>query len=159
MKKQEIIAKVEELLQPIEEALGYEVVDVEYEKEGKEWYLRVYADKKDGFTIDDCVALSHALDDALEETNFIDTAYHLQVSSPGLDRPLKKDKDFLRHLEELVEVKLYGPKEEFGPDREFIAMLKAYDGEAKQVTLETEDGKTAQLHVKDIALIRPAVIF
>lgn len=158
MKKQDIIRTVEELLEPITEELGYEVVDVEYEKEGREWYLRIYADKEGGFSINDCVALSHAIDPVLEERNVIDGAYHLEVSSPGLDRPLRKDKDFVRYRDQLVEVRLFAPQEVTGPDKEYIACLKNHDPETKQVTLELEDGKQVILDLKDVALIRPAVI-
>ncbi len=159
MKKQDIIRTVETLLEPIAEQMQYEIVDVEYEKEGKEWHLRVFADKEGGFSINDCVALSHALDEALEKEDPIEGAYHLEVSSPGLDRPLKKDKDFIRNRDKLVEVRLFAPIEACGPDKEFVACLKDHNAETKQVTLELEDGTLVTLDQKDIALIRLAVIF
>ena len=159
MKKQDIIAAVEKLTLPIAEQMGYELVDVEYEKEGKEWHLRIFADKDGGFSINDCVALSRAVETVLEQEDPIENAYHLEVSSPGLDRPLKKDKDFQRNLGKPVEVRLYGPKEDLGPEREFTANLEAYDAASKTVKLMTEDGRTVQLDMKDIALIRLAVIF
>ena len=112
MKKQEIIAHVEALLEPLAREFGYEIVDVEYVKEGANWYLKVFADKEGGFSIDDCVELSHALDEQLEKTDPIETPYILEVSSPGLDRPLKTEKDFVRSRGKLVEVKLYKAMEE-----------------------------------------------
>ena len=159
MKKQEIIAAVEKLLEPIAAELGYEVVDVEYEKEGREWHLRVFADKEGGFSINDCVALSRALESRLEETDPIENAYHLEVSSPGLDRPLKKDKDFVRSIGKLVEIHLYSPMEETGSEREFIAALQGFDPQAHTITVELENGTTVVLNQKDIALVRLAVIF
>ena len=159
MKKQDIIETVEKLTEPLAQAMGYELVDVEYEKEGKEWHLRIYADKEGGFSITDCVALSRAVEEKLEQDDPIENAYHLEVSSPGLDRPLKKDKDFERNIGSLVEVRLFGPKEEVGLEREFTAELLSYDAETKQVTLRQEDERTVTLDRKEIALIRLAVIF
>ena len=78
---------------PIVETKGFELVDVEWVKEGANWYLRAYIDKPDGVNIGDCEAVSRALSDKLDEADFIEDAYILEVSSPGLGRPLKKDKD------------------------------------------------------------------
>ena len=159
MKKQEILTEVEALVRPIAEENGYELVDVEYVKEGKEWYLRIYADKEGGFSINDCVTLSRAVDQVLEEKDPIENAYHLEVSSPGLDRPLKKNKDFVRNLNKLIEVRFYAPKEECGGERECTALLKAYDADRKEMTLELENRAQVAVAVKDTALIRQAVIF
>lgn len=159
MKKQEIIDIVEELLEPIAEEYTYEIVDVEYEKEGPDWYLRIYADKEGGFSIDDCVALSRAVEKVLEEKDPIEGAYILEVSSPGLDRPLKKDKDYFRSLGKPVDVKLYKAVKEQGLDREFCAVLTAYDADNRMATLELENGETVVLNRKDFASIRLAVIF
>ena len=95
MSKREIYEqKTEELVLPIVEEHQFELVDVEYVKEGSSWYLRAYIDKPGGITVDDCEAVSRQLSDLLDEKDFIDDAYILEVSSPGLGRPLKKDKDF-----------------------------------------------------------------
>ena len=102
MKRTEIVDKVEELVTPIIDENDFELVDVEYVKEGANWYLRVYADKDGGITIDDCVLISRALEVKLDEEDFIQDAYILEVSSPGLGRQLKKDKDFKRSLGEKV---------------------------------------------------------
>ena len=107
MKRTEIVAKTEELVTPIIEENHFELVDVEYVREGANWYLRVYADKEGGINIDDCVLISRALEEKLDAEDFISDAYILEVSSPGLGRPLKKEKDFKRSLGKSVECKLY----------------------------------------------------
>ena len=107
MKKTEIVERTEKLVMPIIEENHFELVDVEYVKEGANWYLRIYADKEGGINIDDCVFISRALEEKLDEEDFIKDAYILEVSSPGLGRPLKKDKDFRRNLGKDVEGKFY----------------------------------------------------
>ena len=97
-KHTEIENKTEALVLPIIEENGFELVDVEYVKEGANWYLRVYADKEGGINIDDCVLISRALEAKLDAEDFIEDAYILEVSSPGLGRPLKKEKDYLRSI-------------------------------------------------------------
>ena len=91
-------AKTEELLQPLVDAHGFELVDVEYVKEAGNWYLRAYIDKPGGIAVDDCEVISRALSDKLDEEDYIEDSYILEVSSPGLGRPLKKDKDFQRSI-------------------------------------------------------------
>ena len=93
-KREEYEKKTEDLVMPIIEANSFELVDVEYVKEGSNWYLRVYIDKEGGVNVDDCELVSRALSDLLDRDDFIDDAYILEVSSPGLTRPLKKEKDF-----------------------------------------------------------------
>ena len=88
--------KTEEILLPIVEEYGFELVDVEYVKEGSNWYLRAYIDKPGGIGVNDCEVVSRELSDILDEKDFIDEAYILEVSSPGLGRPLKKEKDFAK---------------------------------------------------------------
>ena len=88
--------KTEEILLPIVEENGFELVDVEYVKEGSTWYLRAYIDKPGGINIDDCEVVSRRLSDILDEKDYIDDAYILEVSSPWIGRPLKKEKDFKR---------------------------------------------------------------
>ena len=103
MSKKDIYeSKTEELVMPLIEENKFELVDVEYVKEGSNWYLRVYIDKPGGINVDDCELISRALSDLLDEKDFIDEAYILEVSSPGLGRPLKKEKDFQRSLGEEV---------------------------------------------------------
>ena len=97
-RREEYEQKAEELITPIVEANGFELVDVEYVKEGGTWYLRAYIDKEGGITVDDCEIVSRAFSDRLDAEDFIDDAYIMEVSSPGLGRPLKKEKDYKRSM-------------------------------------------------------------
>ena len=98
-KRESYEQKTEELVMPIIEANHFELVDVEYVKEGGTWYLRAYIDKPGGITVDDCEIVNRALSDLLDEKDFMEDSYILEVSSPGLGRPLKKERDFERSLE------------------------------------------------------------
>ncbi|MCX7923894.1 MAG: ribosome maturation factor RimP [Clostridia bacterium] len=109
MAKRKIEEVVAELALPIAENHSYELVDVEFIKEGANWYLRVYIDKPGGINIDDCQVVSEELSDKLDEVDPIEQTYFLEVSSPGLDRPLKKDRDFEKYKGEQVEVKVFQP--------------------------------------------------
>lgn len=109
MSKKSIEEQVAEFTQPVVEPLGLELVDVEFVKEGANWYLRVYIDKPGGVEVEDCQEVSGKVSDLLDQRDPIPQAYFLEVSSPGLDRPLKKDKDFERYSGELVKVNTYAP--------------------------------------------------
>jgi len=146
--------KTEELVTPIIESNHFELVDVEYVKELGNWYLRIYIDKSGGITVDDCEIVSRALGDKLDEKDFIEDAYILEVSSPGLGRPLKKEKDFERNLGAEVDVKTYKPIEK---QKEFNGILEAYDKDS--VTLRLDDENEMKLLRADIALIRLAFDF
>lgn len=146
--------KTEEILLPIMEKNGFELVDVEYVKEGGSWYLRAYIDKPGGINVDDCEIVSRELSDILDEKDFIDEAYILEVSSPGLGRPLKKEKDFKRSLGQEVEVRTYRMMDR---KKEFIGILKDHDKDT--VTIEMEDGSLKTFEKGDIALIRLAFDF
>lgn len=98
---------VEKIVLPIIDENGYELVDVEFVKEDEEWYLRVYIDREEGVTLDDCAKVSRRISDKLDETDPIDCSYYLEVSSPGLNRPLKKEKDFIRFSGRNIKIKLY----------------------------------------------------
>ena len=141
--------KTEEILLPIVEKNGFELVDVEYVKEGGSWYLRAYIDKPGGINVDDCEIVSRELSDILDEKDFIDEAYILEVSSPGLGRPLKKEKDFKRSLGQEVEVRTYRMMDR---KKEFTGILKDHDKDT--VTIEMEDGSLKTFEKGDIALIR-----
>lgn len=155
MSKREIYEqKTEAILMPIVEEHGYELVDVEYVKEGGTWYLRAYIDKPGGINVDDCEVVSRRLSDILDEKDYIDEAYILEVSSPGLGRPLKKEKDFKRSLGEEVDVRTYRMIEK---QKEFTGLLKDYDDAT--VTIEMEDGTLKTFEKSDIALIRLAFDF
>ncbi len=125
MSKREVYEqKTEELITPFVEDKGFELVDVEYVKEGGNWYLRAYIDKPGGITVDDCEVISRSLSDKLDEEDFIEGAYILEVSSPGLGRPLKKEKDFVRSMGQEVELRTYRAIEK---QKEFRGILDAYD--------------------------------
>jgi ribosome maturation factor RimP len=100
---------ITELATPIVEGLNYELVDVEFIKEGTNWYLRIYIDKLGGISIDDCQAVSEKISEILDEKDPIEQFYYLEVSSPGLERPLKTERDFIKYKGELVEVKVFQP--------------------------------------------------
>jgi ribosome maturation factor RimP len=146
--------KTEGLILPILEEMQFELVDVEYVKEGGTYYLRAYIDKEGGITINDCEAVARRMNDLLDQEDFIADSYVFEVSSPGLGRPLKKEKDFVRNMGEKVEIRTYRAIDR---SKEFCGILRAYDKES--VTIEDEDGKTATFQRADIALIRQAVDF
>ena len=141
--------KTEEILLPIVEEYGFELVDVEYVKEGSNWYLRAYIDKPGGIGVNDCEAVSRRLSDILDEKDYI-----LEVSSPGLGRPLKKEKDFRRSLGEEVEIRTYRMIDR---QKEFTGILKDYD--ETTVTIEMEDETEKTFEKSEIALIRLAFDF
>jgi len=152
-RREEYEAKTESLLKPIAAASQVSVYDVEYVKEGSEYYLRAYIDKPGGVNIQDCENVSRALSDALDKEDFIPDAYILEVSSPGLGRTLKKDRHLQAAIGEEVEVKLFQAVDK---RKEFSGVLEGFDRET--VTLKTEDGiKT--FGRPDIALIRLALDF
>lgn len=154
MKWEEYEQRTEELLRPITEANGFEIVDVEFVKEGGNRFLRAYIDKEGGITVDDCEIVSRALSDKLDSADFIEESYILEVSSPGLGRPLKKEKDFIRNMGELIEIRTF---KAIDKQKEFCGVLKAYDSDA--VTIEEEDGTERTFERSMIALIRQAVIW
>ena len=151
--KESIATKVEALAKPIAEGLGYELFDVEYVKEGPDFFLRLFITKEEGITIEDCEAMSRAVDPLLDEADLIKDHYYLEVSSVGLDRPLKKEKDFRYFMGETIEVKLFRALE--GSDY-WVGELTGY--EDGRFTIDAK-GKTLELSVKDARLIRPWVDF
>ena len=156
-KKDNYELRAEELLKPIATANGCEIYDVEYVKEGSDWYLRAYIDKEGGVSINDCEAVSRAFSDRLDEEDFISDAYILEVSSPGLGRTLKKDRHFEKSIGEEVELKTFKP---IDGKKEFSGILKSYDKDT--VTIETVDGEERQDMAFDrsgIAVVRLALDF
>ena len=155
MTKKEIYEqKTEEILLPIVQEHAFDLVDVEYVKEGGSWYLRAYIDKEGGIAMDDCEVVSRALSEILDQKDFSEDAYILEVSSPGLGRPLKKEKDFVRSMGEEVEIRTYRA---FNKQKEFVGILCAYDKES--VTIELEDKEEMKFEKSDVALIRLAFDF
>ena len=146
-------AKTEELILPILERLEFELVDVEYVKEGGIYYLRAYIDKEGGITVNDCETVAREMNDLLDEKDFIPDSYTFEVSSPGLGRPLKKEKDYVRNMGKEVEIRTYRA---INRCKEFYGLLVAYDKES--VTIDA-DGEEICFQKSDIALIRQAVHF
>ncbi|NDO45799.1 ribosome maturation factor RimP [Clostridium sp. MD294] len=147
-------SKVLAILEPILEEKALELADLEFVKEGPNWYLRVYIDKDGGVTIEDCENVSRILEKKLDETDPIEQAYILEVSSPGIDRPLKKPEHFEKYIGEIIDIKLYKPLEG----------KKEYQGELKQfndgvITIIEENGTEKQFVQKETASVRLAVIF
>ena len=153
-RREEYEERTEKLLGPILEENHFELVDVEYVKEGGSWYLRAYIDKPGGITVDDCEIVNRALGDLLDEEDFIEDSYILEISSPGLGRPLKKERDFERSLGEEVEIRTYRM---VNKQKEFRGILKAYDKDT--VTIETEEEEEQIFERENIALIRLAFDF
>lgn len=152
-KRETYETRTEQLLMPIVEKFGVEIYDVEYVKEGSDWYLRAYIDKPEGVNINDCENVSRALSDVLDTEDYIEDAYILEVSSPGLGRTLKKDRHLEKSLGEEVEIRTYKPIDK---QKEFSGILKAYDKDT--VTIE-EDSEERVFARADIALIRLALDF
>ncbi|ADL33704.1 hypothetical protein bpr_I0962 [Butyrivibrio proteoclasticus B316] len=152
-KKDDIEKKTEALLTPIAEANGVRVYDVEYVKEAGEWYLRAYIDKDGGVDINECVDVSHALSDALDVDDFIEEAYTLEVSSPGLGRQLKKDRHFANSIGQDVELKLFKPRDGV---KEFAGTLKSFDDTTVTVTINDIDETFIR---KEISVIKLALDF
>ncbi|MCR5771324.1 MAG: ribosome maturation factor RimP [Butyrivibrio sp.] len=152
-RKEDIERKTEEILVPIAQKHGTTVYDVEYVKEAGDWYLRAYIDKEGGVNIGDCVDVSHDLSDALDADDFIEDAYTLEVSSPGLGRQLKKDRHFENSLGLDVDLKTYKPVDGC---KEFTGVLKAYDADTVTITIQDIDKIFSR---KDISVIRLSLDF
>ena len=147
-RREDYESKTETLLAPIVEKFGVSIYDVEYVKEGSDYYLRAYIDKPEGVDIQDCENVSRALSDALDKADFIDEAYILEVSSPGLGRTLKKDKHLRASIGEEVEVKLFKPIDKC---KEFVGLLENFDEATLTIRIGDEQKTFART---DIALIR-----
>ncbi len=153
-KREEYEKMAEDIVMPIITSNGFELVDVEYVKEASNYYLRYYIDKEGGITVDDCEIVSRALSDILDERDFIEDSYILEVSSPGLGRPLKKEKDFARSIGMEVEVHLF---KAINKQKDFTGILKEYTDE--DFTILIDDENTIKFDKKDVALIRLAFDF
>lgn len=145
--------KTEKLILPILDELNFELVDVEFVKEGKEYYLRAYIDKPGGITIDDCVDVSRKMNELLDEHDYIDEQYIFEVSSPGLGRPLKKDKDFDRSIGKQIEIHTFA---KVGNSKEFEGKLLSHDKESFTVLIDEEE---IVFDKKNVSLVRLAFDF
>ena len=142
--------KIRDIAQPIADELGLAIWDVQYVKEGAEWYLRVFIDKEDGIDLDDCEAMTRPLSAALDEHDPIDEQYMLEVGSPGLGRELRRQEHFERFLECPLRIRYIREKDGV---KEFIAVLTAYNKESGSITVETERG-TEEILLSDTAFVK-----
>lgn len=163
-KREEYEARAEKMLEPLMEENHFELVDVEYVKEAGQWYLRAYVDKEGGITIDDCELVNRAWSDMMDQEDFIPEAYVLEVSSPGLGRQLKKEKDFKRSIGEDVDVKFYqGRKLPVGKNgkevsvKELTGTLVAYSEDT--ITLETDFSPEYVISRKEISTVKLTIDF
>ena len=148
---------VEELAAPIFQELSLELVDIEYVKEGKNWYLRVYIDKDTGVDIEDCGLVSERLSEKLDEVDPIPHNYFLEVSSPGAERPLKKEKDFEKAIGKNVFVKTYEP---IDGEKGFEGKLLEFDGQHLKIEVKIKTRKkTIDIPYEKVASARLAVVF
>ncbi len=145
--------KIFDIVEPTVTALGYELYEVEYQKEFDNWVLTLYIDHPDGVSLDDCELVSNAVDPVLDAADPIEQAYYLSVSSLGIDRPLKTDKDYQRNIGKVMDVKLYAP---LNGKKEFSGTLTAFDEET--YTIELKSGSET-IERKKTALIRPHIDF
>ena len=129
-----------------------ELFDVDYVKEGQDWYLRVYIDKEGGVTIDDCQAVSRAFNEILDKENYISDQYIFEVSSPGLTRPLKKEKDYEKSIGRLIDIRLYKPVE---GKKEYTGVLKEYN---KDVIMIEADNSMITIERSNLSMIRWAYV-
>ena len=153
-KRETYETRTEELITPILDRMNFELVDVEYVKEGGTWYLRAYIDKEGGITVNDCEAVAREMNEILDREDFVEDSYVFEVSSPGLGRPLKKEKDYIRSMGKEVEIRTYRA---INRKKEFYGILSAYD--ENTVTIKTEDGTEMTFEKSDIALSRLAFDF
>ena len=160
-KKEGYEKQTEALLEPILTEFGFELVDVEFIKEGSNWYLRVYIDKPGGITVDDCELVSRRFSEILDEKDYVEGSYIFEVSSPGLSRPLKKEKDFKRNIDKEIVIRTY---KAIDGEKEHIGFLREYSqagtgSEEDFVTIESENGSMQTFLLRDTALIRLAIRF
>lgn len=157
MPKERVTDIVEKMALPILHEAGLELVDVEYKKEGSNWFLRVYIDKPGGVDIDDCSRVSEHLSDELDAVDPVPTAYFLEVSSPGAERPLKKPSDFEKTLGQYVHVNLYEP---ISGQKNFEGMLTAFEQDTLEIEYDRKGVKqTVQVPLNKVASARLAIQF
>lgn len=163
-KREEYEVRTEKMLAPLMEENNFELVDVEYVKEAGTWYLRAYVDKEGGITINDCELINRAWSDMMDADDFIPEAYVLEVSSPGLGRQLKKERDFERSIGEDVDVKFYqGRKIPVGKNgkevsvKEITGTLIAYTEDS--IIIETDFSPKYEITRKEISTVKQTIDF
>lgn len=153
MSKAKVEDVVYEICKPVVDKHKFELVEVEYKKEGGEWYLRIYIDKEGGITIDDCQAVSEEVSELLDQADPIDSSYIFEVSSPGIDRPLKTERDYQKSMGKLVEAKLFAPLE---GKKVIEGLLSGYTEDTVELD---QNGTKIVLEKKQVAIIKPVIIF
>jgi ribosome maturation factor RimP len=163
-KREEYEARAEKMLQPVMEQHDFELVDLEYVKEAGQWYLRAYVDKEGGITLNDCELVNRIWSDLMDQDDFIEEAYVLEVSSPGLGRQLKKEKDFLRSIGKDVDVHFYaGKKIPAGKNgkevsvKEVTGRLLSFTGDT--ITLETDFSPQYEIPRAEISTVKLTIDF
>ena len=151
-KRQMYETQTEHWITPILERNNFELVDVEYVKEGSTWYLRAYIDKEGGITVDDCEIVAREMNEILDREDYIEDSYVFEVSSPGLTRPLKKEKDYAKSIGKLIDIKLYKAVEGL---KEYTGVLKEYDKD--NITIEVDDN-LIKIERSNLAMIRWAYV-
>ncbi len=154
LNRKNLQSTIRKIAEPIADELGYDLVDVEFVKEGNRYFLRIFIDKKGGVNLDDCQQMSQLLSSKLDEEDPIAVSYYLEVSSPGLDRPLKTDKDLKRNLGKEVEVKLYEPIE---GKKNIEGTLEDFTED--EILLKVDEDKIKNLNRSKIASIKLAIKF
>ena len=154
MSKKGVLTKVRKMAESVAQNLNYELVDVEFVKEFSDYYLRVYIYKDNGVSLDDCQNMSELLSDMLDAEDPIDVAYYLEVSSPGLDRPLKTDRDFERNLEKEIDISLYKP---INGMKKIEGVLENYNN--NELTVRTESGELINIPRDIVSLVKLMVKF
>lgn len=146
--------KVLTIAQKSAQKLAYEIVDIEYKMGSKHDLLSIFIYKKEGIDLDDCAKMSHEIENELDNLQILSRPYYLEISSPGLDRPLKTKDDYRRNLENEVEIKLYGPYE---GKKDFIGILKKYDDD--KIFIESENNEEIIIPIKNISSIKQVIKF
>ena len=153
MASNKVEEKVQNLLENTIINLGYELYDVIYEKEGKDYYLRIFIDKENGISINDCEYVNNNINNILDEANYIKDAYYLEVSSPGLERVLRKDKHFISQIGKEIYIKLYSQVEK---KKELIGILEDYNDNE---IIINKNNKSIKLDKKNIAIAKTVFNF
>ncbi|SHR13099.1 ribosome maturation factor RimP [Robertmurraya sp.] len=152
-----VIEVVEQIVEPIVNDLNLELVDIEYVKEGKSWFLRVFIDKEQGIDIEECGMVSEKLSEKLDELDPIPYNYFLEVSSPGAERPLKKQKDYEKAVGKNVHIKTYEP---IDGEKIFEGVLTNFTGDTVTVEVKIKTRKkTIEIPFEKVASARLAVTF
>jgi len=154
MNKKDIIKELIAICDPIATSLNFELVDVEYLKEYGSYYLRVYIDKPGGINLDDCQNMSEILSEKLDEKDPVSTAYFLEVSSPGLDRPLKTDKDLKRNIDKDIEISLYTA---LNDKKNYEGKLNSFN--EKFITINDEDDNIIDIPRESVSVVKLALKF